>query len=454
MKVAVIGGGISGIRAALTLARAGICTTLLEKNQHLGGRVFSFNTLDFGEIDIGQHIWLKCCTALEKLLADLAVPQEEIYRQDRLAMTYRWSDGSSQTLAAGPLPGRLSMLPVLSRARLGLIDKAKYLWGMIRAGLYSTRSLEALDNISLADWLRAHHQPLRVIQWFWEPLVVGVCNARLSDVSARHGLFTVRQSLLHSGTAAAICLCRRPLSAIFDRHARMVLQQAGVEVRTGQAVHAVRPGTPVTVRGDGEGAYDKVVLALPLKRMQALVTDGKLPPPPQEGAIAGLLLRFAAPVMDELFFAAVGSPVQIVFNKSAIWGRAEDGSQTIELVISAAEREVKLGVERVAAELLPELAKLLPRMGQTPLLNKRLLVHATATFRVPPGGEVRRLTLTRPGWANVLFAGDYAATGWPSTMESAARAGQIAAQAILSVAAFEHPSRPSRTALPQGASTS
>src|SRR5206468_7066315 len=33
--------------------------------------------------------------------------------------------------------------------------------------------------------------------------------------------------------------------------------------------------------------------------------------------------------------------------------------QVIELVISAAEREVKLGVEKVAAELLPELAKLL-----------------------------------------------------------------------------------------------
>ena len=458
MKVAVIGGGISGIRAALTLARAGIRTTLLEKNQHLGGRVFSFTTPDFGEIDIGQHIWLKCCTALEELLRDLEVPEDWIYRQDRLAMTYRWPDGSCQTLAAGPLPGRLSMLPVLWRAKLGLVDKAKYLWGMTRAGLYSARSLEALDNITLADWLRAHHQSPRVVQWFWEPLVMGVCNARLTEVSARHGLFTVRQSLLHSGTAAAICLLRRPLSAVFDRHARMVLQRAGVEVRTGQAVQEMQPGTPVTVRAGGESAYDKVVLALPLKRMQRLMTDSKLPPPPQEGAIAGLLLRFAAPVMEELFFAAVGSPVQIVFNKSAIWsrgeGEGEGGSQIIELVISAAEREVKLGVERVAAELLPELARLLPRVRQTPLVDQRLLVHATATFRVPPGGEARRLTLTRPGWANVLFAGDYAATGWPSTMESAARAGQMAAQAIVSAAAASQPSRPSRTALPQGASPS
>ena len=63
MKIAVVGGGVSGIRAALTLARAGHAVTLIEKNKYLGGRVFSFQTPDFGEIDIGQHVWLKCCTA-------------------------------------------------------------------------------------------------------------------------------------------------------------------------------------------------------------------------------------------------------------------------------------------------------------------------------------------------------------------------------------------------------
>ena len=47
LHVAVIGGGISGIRAALTLARAGCQVTLYEKNQHLGGRVFSFVTPEY-----------------------------------------------------------------------------------------------------------------------------------------------------------------------------------------------------------------------------------------------------------------------------------------------------------------------------------------------------------------------------------------------------------------------
>jgi len=138
-------------------------------------------------------------------------------------------------------------------------------------------------------------------------------------------------------------------------------------------------------------------------------------------------------VMDELFFMALDSPLQIVFNKTAIWeGRAvPEAPQLVEVVISGAGREARLGVERMTAELLPELAKLLPRARETPLLAARLLVHAAATFAVPPGHEARRLPAVRPEYPGLVFAGDQAATGWPSTMESAARAGAVAARAIL-----------------------
>jgi len=40
----------------------------------------------------------------------------------------------------------------------------------------------------------------------------------------------------------------------------------------------------------------------------------------------------------------------------------------------------------------------------------------------------------RPGvispWPQLFLAGDWIATGWPSTMESAARSGHIAAEAL------------------------
>jgi squalene-associated FAD-dependent desaturase len=441
LKVAVVGGGISGLRAALSLVRAGCQVALLEKNQHLGGRVFSFMTPDFGEVDIGQHIWLRACVALEGLLHDLGVPDDWVYRQERISMPYRQTNGSRFVLAAGRLPGTLSFLPTLVRMPgLGALDKVLYLLGTIRASLYTPRQLERLDTMSFADWLRRQGQPRAVVEWFWQPFVVGVCNGRLAEVSARHALFMIRETMLKSPEASAICLLRRPLSAVFDRLARQVLQAAGAAVCTGEAVTAIEPGTPVRLRtSTGQTReFDRVILALPLKRLRGLVPEVGLPPPPEEGAIAGLLLRFARPVMDDLFFTAVGSCLQHVFNKTAIWGQTpEDGSQVIELVLSAAEREVKLGVERFCAETLPALTRHLPAVGRVPLLARRMLVHATATFRVTPGGEARRLPLSWPGLPNVILAGDYAATGLPSTMESAAVAGQAAAELVLGKSA--HP---------------
>jgi zeta-carotene desaturase len=435
LDIAVIGGGLSGIRAALTLARAGHHVTLFEKNRHLGGRVFSFPTAEFGEVDIGQHIWLKCCTALERLLRDLAVPDDWAYRQRHFALTLKRPGGRDFVFRSSMLPGLLHALPGLFRfPGLGWRDLLQLVRGMMRARLYTERELEALDAISFAEWLRQFGQTPAAVTRLWEPIVLGVCNGRPDEVSARYALFTFRESLLKSKHAADFCFLRRPLSAVFDRHARGVLAAAGAELRTGIAVQAVCPGTPpVIVVDQTEQSYQRIVLALPLRHTRTLLPDAdRLPEPPPEGAIAGLLLKLARPVMDELFFMALESPVQIVFNKTAIWtGRTPaDEPQLVEVVISGARREVRLGVERVTAELLPELAKLLPRVAETPLLAARLLVHGTATFGVPAGGP-RRLPPKLPEYPGIVFAGDQSATGWPSTMESAARAGHAAADAIL-----------------------
>jgi squalene-associated FAD-dependent desaturase len=440
MDIAVVGGGISGIRAALTLARAGRRVTLFEKNRHLGGRVFSFPTADFGEIDIGQHVWLKCCTALEGLLRDLAVPDEWVYRQESFALPYKRPGAPDFVFGSSALPGLLHALPSLLRfPGLGWRDLFRLACGMGRARLYTSAGLEALDDISFAEWLRRQRQPPEAVARLWEPIVLGVCNGRPDEVSARYALFTFRESLLKSKHAADFCFLRRPLSAVWDRHARAALTAAGVEVRTATAVRAVHPGSsPVVMVGGVAQPRRNVVLAVPLKRMRALLRGPQqLPEPPPDGAIAGLLLKFARPVMEELFFMALDSPVQIVFNKTAIWhGRAPaDEPQLVEVVISGAAREARLGVERVTAELLPELAKLLPGVRETPLLAARLLVHGTATFGVPPGSGGRRVAPVLPGYPGVVFAGDQADTGWPSTMESAARAGATAARAALEVSA-------------------
>ena len=84
-NVVVIGGGLAGITAAITLREAGIGVTLLEARPWLGGATCSFSRGGL-MIDNGQHVFLRCCTSYRELLARLGVTGSAAV-QDRFDVT-------------------------------------------------------------------------------------------------------------------------------------------------------------------------------------------------------------------------------------------------------------------------------------------------------------------------------------------------------------------------------
>jgi zeta-carotene desaturase len=78
-----------------------------------------------------------------------------------------------------------------------------------------------------------------------------------------------------------------------------------------------------------------------------------------------------------------------------------------------------------------ELAEFFPRVKEAKLEKAALVKEMRATFGVPPGIDAARPGAVSP-WPNLFLAGDWVQTGWPSTMESAARSGHLAAEAVCS----------------------
>jgi len=56
-----------------------------------------------------------------------------------------------------------------------------------------------------------------------------------------------------------------------------------------------------------------------------------------------------------------------------------------------------------------------------------------ATYSPHPGIDAHRPSAIT-AWPRVFLAGDWTATGWPATMESAVRSGYLAAEAVARVA--------------------
>ena len=142
-----------------------------------------------------------------------------------------------------------------------------------------------------------------------------------------------------------------------------------------------------------------------------------------------LHIHYDRRVLDEPLAAALDSPVQWLFDRTAASGAKE--GQLVAVSLSHATAEIGASVADLRARFLPALAALLPAAREAEVLDFAATHEPRATFRVAPG--TRRL---RPGpvtpTAGVYLAGAWTDTGWPATMESAVRSGHAAATAAMS----------------------
>ncbi|WP_312892795.1 hydroxysqualene dehydroxylase HpnE [Allostreptomyces psammosilenae] len=469
----VIGGGIAGTTAALALADAGVRTTLLEARPRLGGLAFSLER-DGLPADNGQHVFMRCCTAYRRLLRRLDA--ERLTRlQPRLDVPVLDASrpGAPRTgrLRRVAAPAPLHLAPALAGyPHLSPVERA----GAVRAAL-AMRRLDpgdpALDRQTFADWLRRQGQSPRAVAALWDLVGVATLNAPAERASLALAVKVFRTGLLGRADAADIGIATAPLGAIHHDAAGQALRRAGVEVLLRTPARGIRPADPAgagaagaaealaapALPGGGPGdpsrhlvllddralEADVVVLAVPPERAAALLPPGALVEPERLRAfrpapIVNLHVRYDRPVLDLPMFAALGTRVQWVFNRTrlaAAGGRgtaagADDGGQYLAVSQSAATEDVDLPLRELRERYLPELARLLPRARAARVTDFFVTRERAATF-APDLGVARLRPPARTRVPGLLLAGAWTATGWPATMEGAARSGEAAAGAAL-----------------------
>jgi len=101
----------------------------------------------------------------------------------------------------------------------------------------------------------------------------------------------------------------------------------------------------------------------------------------------------------------------------------------VELVQSASREFAALPREKAIEQAIEELKEFFPAVRDAKVEKVALIKEVRATFGVPPGIDAARPSAQSP-WPNLFLAGDWVQTGWPSTMESAARSGHLAAESV------------------------
>jgi len=419
--VAIAGGGVSGIAAAAALASAGCRVILLESRPFLGGRASSYPAPgnDAEIIDNCQHILLKCCVNLLDLYRRLGAGRHiEFHR----AFHYIEPGGRRSVFRSGLLPaplhfsGSFASLHFLSPAEK--LEAARGLLALLR----ESRCRTDLDSVTMQQWLEEKRQSPRTIARFWAPVLVSAVNEELDRMAAGHGFQVFRLAFLAAKDACHMGVPRVPLG---EMHSAAALAASGVEIHlrrkvTGMRVEGGRVRALETETGPVEAGV--FISALPFEPLRALLPDllddwtvfQHVP-------IAGIHLWFDRPVTDLPHAVLLDSPFQWLFNKS-------DG-RYVQLVVSAARFLLPWPRERVVAEAVEDLKRYFPAAAAARLEKAHVVKEARATFSARPGLAGKR-PRAETRYANLFLAGDWTQTGWPSTMEGAARSGYRAAEAV------------------------
>ncbi|MDG4827491.1 hydroxysqualene dehydroxylase HpnE [Asanoa sp. WMMD1127] len=427
--VVVVGGGLAGITAALRLADAGRRVTLVETKPWLGGLTYSFHRGDL-DVDNGQHVFLRCCTAYRALLDRLGVTGQT-HLQDRLDIAVRQPGVGEARLRRNGLPAPLHLGGALLGYRLlNPVQRLKF----TRAALAMKaldRTDPALDERSFGDWLREQGQDEQTVRAMWDLVGLATLNVPADEASLALAAMVFQVGLLTDNDAADIGWATVPLRELHGAAAEQALAEAGVTVRTGTKVEAVEPGFTVRLRDADDLTADQVVLAVPPAAAHQLapeVAAADLDVSP----IVNVHLVLDRPVLTEPFVAGVGTPIQWVFDRTASSGLAarRPGAQYLAVSLSAAAELVDLPVARLRELLFPDLLALFPALAEATVDDFFVTRERTATFRAAPGSQrLRPPAVTAvPG---LFLAGAWTDTGWPATMEGAVRSGDTAADAAL-----------------------
>lgn len=439
-RVAVVGGGVAGLAAACALAQDGYSVDLIERRPYVGGRASSYLQPGVGEvIDNCQHIVLGCCTNILDMLH--RADADDAMRWSN-GITFLEPGGRRSELKPASLPAPLHSIPSFIRAKALSIGDKLAIARAIAVFLRDSRPED--DRRNFADWLKNTRQTRRAIEHFWKPVLFSALNEDPERISMRYAAKVFREAFLFSAEAGRMGVPRAPLSEMYGRVAAAI-ERAGGKVRLRTSVDGLcRDAGSGQWRlhiGKERESFDAVVLALSFEGLQKLLPA--LPDEPPRARIEELLRGFShSPLtgihlwfdreITELEHAVLlDTTVQWLYNTSRIQPErlSKREGHLIELVVSASKSLVPMERQAIIDLALRELTLFFPAMQQAKLLKAAVVKEVRATYSIVPG-----LDAVRPGaesgWPGLFLAGDWTATDWPSTMESAARSGYLAAEAM------------------------
>ena len=459
-SVLVIGAGLAGLTASLDLAERGFSVTLYEEKPVIGGKLATplllTNQGKF-HVEHGLHMWFYHYHTCKDVISKLGVDK---YFQAYRKVSVAFRKYKQEIIRSEPAWYPFNLIAILLRSpNLSLFDM-KYLLEIIPDLMYFRfeKVFKDLDNISYHEWAKRRGISEKLFAILFEPAASVTINDPETISAAELVMWTHYFFIGHPKSMW------REIAV--DNHAKVLLnpwlnrlKELGTKVLVGSPVSGLRfkDNKVVGIVGD-KNDYDWVVLSTDVRASQKILANSKVVNDKSE--------KIKKLIQEKLYEMKIAPSYRIMrtwFDKrlnpdrpdimetpqfrplhllaqfhlleeeSKIWSEKSGGS-IIEFHFYADEKIASLPRNKVWGHVKSLVLKVLPELKDAKLLDFTLGTYSNFTSFDIGQGSIRPSSEfpIEVGCKNLLFAGDWVHTPFPSAlMERASVTGRIAANHIM-----------------------
>ncbi|HET6756866.1 MAG TPA: hydroxysqualene dehydroxylase HpnE [Burkholderiales bacterium] len=419
LRIAIIGAGYAGLAAAVTIAQNNIPVTVFEAAEVLGGRARRVERRGV-VLDNGLHILLGAYRETLRLISLVAGAETP----KLVRLPFRWEIAQHFRAKASPFPAPLDLLFGLLLARGTTLPEK------IAAIRFVQKMPSVTENCSVLELLERGRQGENLVRFLWRPLCVAALNTPVEKASAQVFLNVVRAVL--EAKSSDLIFAGEDLSRLFPDRAASYIKLRGGAVHIKHRITGLRKSQEGFELESPRGIdrFSHVVCALSPNAVAALIAGI-----PELGEIRQQIERFeyqpihsiylqycAATRLDFPMLGLAGGPAHWVFDRGALCGQhgllgAVISSEGVHKALSHDELAL-----RVHSQLKTILKNLPTPQWSNVIAEKRATIACVAKLTRPP--QVTPLD-------DFFLAGDYTASQFPATIESAVQSGVKCARLIL-----------------------